>query len=169
MKQWRRHAANSRKTSAALSLSRCSFIHSLTHTLFSHLQHRAPLPSGSVTGKNNEAYEIHEVDRFDAGRYTCIADNKVGTATAHIALQVLCKCYVCVSLKGTRRTQKGGPWYTLAASFPLEARDDDDGFHVVLSGFPGFICFPPSLKIGKLFALSRRERKRKIHFAPQEE
>ena len=50
------------------------------------------LPEGKVSGQNQHGYTIHKVDRFDAGRYTCKADNGVGTpATAHIALQVLCK------------------------------------------------------------------------------
>ena len=50
------------------------------------------LPEGSVSGQNSHGYTIRRVDRFDAGRYTCTADNGVGSpATAQIALQVLCK------------------------------------------------------------------------------
>ena len=50
------------------------------------------LPEGTISGQNRHGYTINRVDRFDAGRYTCHADNGVGgTATAHIALQVLCK------------------------------------------------------------------------------
>ena len=53
------------------------------------------LPDGTVSGKNAHGYTIRRVDRYDAGRYTCTADNGVGIpATAHINLQVLCK-YIC--------------------------------------------------------------------------
>ena len=55
------------------------------------------LPEGKVSGQNQHGYTIGKVDRFDAGRYTCKADNGVGTpATAHIALQVLCKLSLIV-------------------------------------------------------------------------
>jgi len=48
------------------------------------------LPAGSISGANQHGYKIHRVDRFDAGRYTCRADNGVGSpATAQIDLQVL--------------------------------------------------------------------------------
>ena len=58
------------------------------------------LPEGKVSGQKQHGYTIHKVDRFDAGRYTCKADNGVGTpATAHIALQVLCKYYRVENLK----------------------------------------------------------------------
>ena len=50
------------------------------------------LPEGSISGPNRHGYTIKKVDRFDAGRYTCAANNGVGVAaTAHINLQVLCK------------------------------------------------------------------------------
>ena len=50
------------------------------------------LPEGSISGPNRHGYTIKKVDRFDAGRYTCSANNGVGVAaTAHINLQVLCK------------------------------------------------------------------------------
>jgi len=48
------------------------------------------LPEGHVSGPNSHGYTIRKVDRFDAGRYSCTANNKVGLpATAYIALQVL--------------------------------------------------------------------------------
>ena len=51
------------------------------------------LPEGLISGPNRHGYTIKKVDRFDAGRYTCTAGNGVGVAaTAHINLQVLCKC-----------------------------------------------------------------------------
>ena len=50
------------------------------------------LPEGSISGPNRHGYTIKKVDRFDAGRSTCSANNGVGVAaTAHINLQVLCK------------------------------------------------------------------------------
>ena len=50
------------------------------------------MPEGHISGPNRHGYTIRRVDRFDAGRYTCTADNKVGRpAKAHIDLQVLCK------------------------------------------------------------------------------
>ena len=50
------------------------------------------LPEGHLSGTNRHGYTIRKVDRYDAGRYTCTANNKVGRpATAYIALQVLCK------------------------------------------------------------------------------
>ena len=50
------------------------------------------LPEGSISGPNRHGYTIKKVDRFDAGRYTCTANNGVGVpATAQIALQVLCE------------------------------------------------------------------------------
>ena len=52
------------------------------------------LPEGTISGQNQHGYKIRRVDRFDAGRYTCRADNGVGTpATAQIDLQVLCECF----------------------------------------------------------------------------
>jgi len=48
------------------------------------------LPEGHLSGTNRHGYTIRKVDRYDAGRYTCTANNKVGRpATAYIALQVL--------------------------------------------------------------------------------
>lgn len=48
------------------------------------------LPEGHISGPNRHGYTIHKVDRFDAGRYSCTANNKVGApAKAYIALQVL--------------------------------------------------------------------------------
>ena len=50
------------------------------------------LPDGTVSGQHEHGYTIRRVDRYDAGRYTCTADNGVGSpATAHINLQVLCE------------------------------------------------------------------------------
>ena len=52
------------------------------------------LPEGHLSGTNRHGYTIRKVDRYDAGRYTCTANNKVGRpATAYIALQVLCKYF----------------------------------------------------------------------------
>ena len=59
--------------------------------LFLHFQNDR-LPDGTVSGQHEHGYTIRRVDRYDAGRYTCTADNGVGSpATAHINLQVLCK------------------------------------------------------------------------------
>ena len=45
-----------------------------------------------MSGQHKHGYTIRQVDRFDAGRYTCTADNGVGSpASAQIALQVLCE------------------------------------------------------------------------------
>ena len=60
--------------------------------VLSSFQNDNLLPAGSISGANQHGYKIHRVDRFDAGRYTCRADNGVGSpATAQIDLQVLCK------------------------------------------------------------------------------
>ncbi|XP_040574178.1 lachesin isoform X1 [Lepeophtheirus salmonis] len=48
------------------------------------------LPHGKVSCQNQHCYTIHKVDRYDAGRYICSADNGVGNpANATINLQVL--------------------------------------------------------------------------------
>ena len=61
-------------------------------SVLSSFQNDNLLPAGSISGANQHGYKIHRVDRFDAGRYTCRADNGVGSpATAQIDLQVLCK------------------------------------------------------------------------------
>ena len=64
---------------------------SLTSKLSLYLQNDL-LPEGTISGQNRHGYTINRVDRFDAGTYTCHADNGVGAAaTAQISLQVLCK------------------------------------------------------------------------------
>ena len=57
------------------------------------------------------------MDRFDAGRYSCTADNKVGrSATAHIDLQVLCKYLVCC-LSGSVVTDGRKTLHTLLVKY----------------------------------------------------
>ncbi|MPD05710.1 hypothetical protein E2C01_101470 [Portunus trituberculatus] len=81
-------------------------LHHLSHHLLHRLLHRlpqdAPLAHNVSAGiiVSNQSLVLQKVVRAQAGRYSCLAHNAVGTSASNtLRLDVKCKCVcVCVSV-----------------------------------------------------------------------